>query len=224
MRHGSSGIITGSAWAVLGLLIYAGQTFGEEKAPERATGNAGLLAGDIVFQDSSPHSGQGEAIKALTRSQWSHCGIYFSREGGRAVVIDGNGKEGAVDWETWRLRGDKGTYAAYRLRNALSAQQVEKLWGEAVRLDQRPYDKKFAWGEQEIYCSELVWKAFHKAFQIEVGQLQRLRDFDLRSPLAKLLIERPDGWGTVANAVTHGDEIVVSPEAIAKSELLARVH
>jgi hypothetical protein len=190
--------------------------------PSRAAGNGSLRSGDIVFQDSSPVSGQAEAIKTLTRSQWSHCGIYFERPGG-PVIIDGNGQQGAMAWPTWRARGDGGRFAAYRLRNGLSEEQVTRLRAAADGYDGRPYDFKFAWGPAEIYCSELIWKAYRDALQKEVGRLQRLRDFDLHSPLALPLIQRRRGWGTVENAVAHGDTLVISPQAIAESELLQRV-
>jgi hypothetical protein len=191
--------------------------------PSRAAGDGLLRSGDIVFQDSSPHSGQAPAIKALTRSQWSHCGIYFERPGG-AVVIDGNGSTRAVAWQNWRNHGDGGRFAAYRVRNQLSDEQVRGLWTAATRYDGRPYDLRFAWDDANIYCSELIWKAYRDALGLQVGRVQRLRDFDLRSPLAEPLITRDGGWGSVAIAEAHGDERVVSPQAIVESELLQRVR
>jgi hypothetical protein len=204
------------------LLMLTGCQTTPSSNSSRAAGDGSLRSGDIVFQDSSPVSGQAEAIKTLTRSQWSHCGIYFERPGG-AVIIDGNGRQGAVAWPTWRERGEGRRFAAYRLRNGLSDEQVAGLWTAAKSYDNRPYDFKFAWGNAEIYCSELIWKAYLDATQKEVGRIQRLRDFDLRSPLALPLIKRPRGWGTVENALAHGDERVVSPQAILESELLQRV-
>lgn len=188
-----------------------------------AVANGSLRSGDIVFQDSSPHSGQAEQIKALTRSDWSHCGIYFKRANGGAVVIDGNGGRGAVPWEEWRSSGAGGRFSAYRLRNELSDEQVRRLRAAVDRYDRRPYDLKFAWDDKAIYCSELIWKAYHDALELEVGRVERLRDFNLKSPLARQLIEREGSWGTVANALAHGNERVVSPQAIADSNLLHEI-
>lgn len=183
-----------------------------------------LQSGDIVFQDSSPHSGQAAAIKALTRSQWSHCGIYFANAEGE-VIIDGNGWQRAIPWPQWRDGGAGGKYAAYRLRKGLSADEVRRLWTAANRYDGRPYDLKFAWGDDEIYCSELIWKSYRDALAgLEIGRLQRLRDFDLGSPLARPLIERKGSWGTVEYARVHGDEFVISPQAIADSALLQKIR
>jgi GAF domain-containing protein len=186
--------------------------------------NGSLRSGDIVFQDSSPRSVQAGSIKALTRSDWSHCGIYFERPNGRPVIIDGNGGEGEVAWQDWRGHGRDGRFAAYRLRNSLSDGQLRGLWTAANRYDRKPYDFKFAWGDAEIYCSELIWKAYRDAAGLEVGRIQRLKDFDLRSSLALPLIKRDRGWGSVAIAEAHGDERVVSPQAIADSNFLQRVR
>nr|ACO70952.1 putative peptidoglycan peptidase [uncultured Verrucomicrobiota bacterium] len=185
---------------------------------------AKLRSGDIVFQDSSPHSGQAVAIKKLTRSAWSHCGIYFAREGRAPVVIDGNGTQREVLWEAWKSNGAGGRYAAFRLKRDLSEGEVEALWRRASFYDGRPYDLKFAWDDGKIYCSELIWKACRDALKLEIGKTERLADFDLRDPAARALIERPGSWGTVENAMAHGEEVVVSPQAIAQSPLLRRVR
>ncbi len=189
-----------------------------------APGNDSLRSGDIVFQDSSPHSAQAGQIKALTRSRWSHCGIYFEQAAGGAVIIDGNGTRGAVPWPEWRQSGEGGRFAAYRLRNELSEPQVRSLRTAADRYDRRPYDLKFAWDDEAIYCSELIWKAYRDALGMEVGRVQRLGEFDLTSPLARPLIVREGSWGTVENAEAHGNERVVSPQAIIESTLLRPVR
>lgn len=194
----------------------------QNPSPAAATGS--LRSGDIVFQDSSPHSNQAPAIKALTRSDWSHCGIYFEQAGGGAVVIDGNGKGEVVTWQTWRDGGDGKRFAAYRLRKQLSDEQVRGLRTAANRYDRLPYDLKFAWGDKEIYCSELIWKAYRDALGLEVGRVQRLSDFNLRSKIARPLIMREGGWGSVEKAEANGNERVVSPQAIVDSGLLQRVQ
>lgn len=215
-------LIRDSSLAALSIVAACQISSAQDLAPVAETGS--LRSGDIVFQDSSPHSGQAGPIKALTRSDWSHCGIYFERPNGGPIVVDGNGRGDAVSWQNWRDNGAGGRFAAYRLRNQLSDEQVRGLRTAATRYDGRPYDFKFAWGDAEIYCSELIWKAYRDALGLEVGRIQRLKDFDLRSPLALPLIKRDRGWGSVAIAEAHGDERVVSPQAIADSNLLERIR
>lgn len=188
-----------------------------------APAGGGLKSGDLVFQDSGPVSAQAAAIKALTNSQWSHCGLYFESPGG-GVVVDGNGTTRAVAWAVWRSRGAGGRYAAFRLRRGLSTTEAALLRSQADRLDGRPYDVKFAWDDTKIYCSELMWKAYQRALNIQLCPLGKLSDFDLNDPLAAPLITRPDSWGTVANAQAHGNEPVVSPHQLAESGLLVPVR
>ncbi|HCN29483.1 MAG TPA: hypothetical protein DIT64_12185 [Verrucomicrobiales bacterium] len=188
------------------------------------SGTAALQPGDIVFQDSSPVSGQAEAIKKLTRSDWSHCGIYFEDSSGKGVVVDGNGLSKAVAWEKWRANGNGGRYAAWRAVNPLTAAQISALRKAADHLDGRIYDKRFAWDDERIYCSEIIWKAWRAAFQEELCPLQKLGDFDLASREARALIERPDSWGSLENALRHRDEPVVSPQKLTESALLRRIR
>ena len=45
------------------------------------------------------------------------------------------------------------------------------------------YDIYFEWSDDRIYCSELVWKMYKEATGIEIGEIQKLSDFDLRNSL-----------------------------------------
>lgn len=181
-----------------------------------------LQNGDIVFQDSAMLSSQSEAIKALTRSEWSHCGIVFRRPGGRVVVVDGNGIEGPVPWSVWNQRGG-GKFALYRFINPLTLHQQRDLYRAALSYDGRPYDRKFAWDDETIYCSELIWKACRNALGVQVGGLQTYRDFDLGSPAARWLIGQEGSWQDPAAVARRRDMKVISPQMVLESPLLVRV-
>lgn len=188
------------------------------------------ISGDIVFQDTSVPAAAGtapvtlqagEAIKKLTNSQWSHCGIYFYRKDLGAVVVDGDGANGKLrTWADWKARGAKGKVAIYRLKAKLSEQNVESLWKQATKYDNRPYDFKFAWDNDTIYCSELVWKAYREAMGVETGTVQKYQDYDLTTPAAKLLITRPNSWGSLESVLKRPNEPIVSPQSITLSPLL----
>jgi hypothetical protein len=75
----------------------------------------------------------------------------------------------------------------------------------------------------EIYCSELVWLAFHDAGLGDIGHLGHLADFDLDSPEAKDLIECEGSWGSIKEAHRHDEMNVISPQAVLESELLEPV-
>jgi uncharacterized protein YycO len=180
----------------------------------------GLHSGDIVFQDSAPHSGQAEEIKKLTKSKWSHCGIYFQRPDG-PIVVEAVGRARKYQpWDAWKASGAQSKVEVRRLRSGLTPEQVDKLWTAAMGYAGRPYDLRFAWGPNEIYCSELVWLAYHDAKLGDVGRLGRLGDFDLSSPEAQRLIVRPGSWGSVEEARRHADMQVISPQAVLDSDRL----
>ena len=209
------------------LLFCLAPLLGQKGGSPTPASHPQLKSGDIVFQDSEvdaqghKHSGQAGPIKELTKSDWSHMGIYFEKPGG-AVVVEAIGtahKE--IPWSEWRGHGAGENYAVRRLKGGLDAPAVKALYEAATKYAGQPYDFKFAWSDDEIYCSELVWKAFRDACHKEVGQVQRLGDFALSSKAGKKLIERPVSWGSIKKVPL--DEEVVSPQAILLSPELAEV-
>jgi len=47
------------------------------------------------------------------------------------------------------------------------------------------YDLYFEWSDNRIYCSELVWKIYKEALDLEIGKLETLNDFDLTNEVVK---------------------------------------
>ena len=78
----------------------------------------------------------------------------------------------------------------------------------ATKFIGKNYDLTFTWNDDRMYCSELVYKIYKRGAGIAVGKLQKLREFDLSSPVVKAkLVER---YGTKIPL----DEPVISPGAI----------
>ena len=75
----------------------------------------------------------------------------------------------------------------------------------------KPYDLYFEWSDARIYCSELVWKMYRDAMGIEIGGLQKLREFDLADPAVKAKMR--ERYGTNVPL----DEPVISPAAMFES-------
>jgi hypothetical protein len=78
----------------------------------------------------------------------------------------------------------------------------------------KDYDTTFEWSDDKVYCSELVWKIYQRGAGIEIGEIQRLRDFDTTSHIVKQILKKRYGnnppW----------EEKVISPVAIYNSTLL----
>ncbi len=180
-----------------------------------ATADYQPLDGDIIFQSSQ--SNQSKAIELATKSPYSHMGIIFIKNG-KPYVFEAASKVVYTPFDKWVNRGKNRKYVIKRLKDhALSQKEIANLKRVAHSFENKPYDIWFGWDDKYIYCSELVWKIYNKALNLKIGQLQRIKDFNLSAPAVKQkLTER------------YGDKIpyqetVISPVAIFNSPLLITV-
>jgi hypothetical protein len=88
---------------------------------------------------------------------------------------------------------------------------------EGEKYSGRGYDKMFRWTDAKMYCSELVWKIYHRALGIDVGDLRRAGEFGSDNEYVQGVIE--NRWGSSFNQ----DEIIVSPADIDMSDRLVTV-
>jgi hypothetical protein len=175
-------------------------------------------SGDIVFHTS--RSSQSVAVQHATHSKYSHMGIVYI-EGGKALVFEAVQPVKQTPLEEWTRRGDGGHFVAKRLRDAdtlLTPENLQRLKSEGKRYQGKAYDLYFEWSDDRIYCSELVWKMYKRALGIEIGQTQRLADFDLSDPAVQAKIR--ERW----KGSPPREEIVISPAAMFESERLVTVH
>lgn len=176
-----------------------------------------LLDGDIIFQTS--RSAQSEAIQQATRSRYSHMGLIFLRDG-HPFVLEAVSTVRDTPLSEWIARGKDQHFVVYRLNKsrALSPEDSARLRKVGESLIGKPYDLTFEWSDERIYCSELVWKVYNKALGLKLGALARLKDFNLDAPAVRKKMKERYG-----NHPPY-DEIVISPEAILSSPLLARIE
>lgn len=186
----------------------------EQQQPKRKNQ---IKDGDIIFQSSV--SAQCKAVQLATKSIYSHCGIIFE-ENGKYFVYEAVQPVMITPLDEWIARGQSKHYVIKRLKNAnqvLSPEALQKIKQECKIQLGKNYDMTFEWSDDNIYCSELIWKAYKRATGIEVGKLEKLKDFDLSSPIVKQkLVER------YGNNIPL-DEVVISPAAIYNSERLETV-
>lgn len=171
--------------------------------------------GDIVFSRSE--HGQGEAIIAATGSPLTHCGIVFSKNGTQ-MVIEAVQPVGVVPLAEFISRSTAGKITALRLKVPLSADSLRKARAWAETQIGKDYDARFLWGDDKLYCSELVWK-FYQHAGIELCAPRCFRDYDLEKPAVKKIISERFG-GTLKVPMA---EKVVAPSDLAASRLLTEV-
>ncbi|MBK9598974.1 MAG: YiiX family permuted papain-like enzyme [Flavobacteriales bacterium] len=178
-----------------------------------------LRDGDIIFQTS--RSAQSQAIQFATGSKYSHCGLIFQTDTGKRewYVLEAVQPVKWTPLASWIARGEGGHFVIKRPRvePPPSGQDLQRVKTVGERFVGKDYDLYFGWSDERIYCSELIWKAYHAATGLEIGKLQQLRDFDLSDPVvAQKLKER------------YGDKLpleeeVISPASIFESPLLSTI-
>ncbi len=189
--------------AVLGLAV---------SSPTRASELA-VRTGDLVLETSS--SSQSWAIRWATRSPWSHVGIVDVGPDG-TYVVEALGRVSRTPWRAWRRRASRGgDLLVLRPRGVpepLRAAAVERAKGFLGRR----YDPRFGWGDDRLYCSELVVKAYERAAGVSFGRRERLGDLRLLG-LRRAVEER---WG----GPVPEDLVLVTPASIAEDARLERVY
>ncbi|MDR0233671.1 MAG: YiiX family permuted papain-like enzyme [Zoogloeaceae bacterium] len=170
--------------------------------------------GDLIFHTS--RSAQSKAVQQATGSRYSHMGIILFRQG-KPHVFEASATVRHTPLSKWIARGTNGRYVVKRLKTAqqaLTPDALKKLRKEAEKFADKPYDLTFEWSDERIYCSELVWKIYDRALDIQIGKLQKIREFNLDAPAVKQKIRERYG-----NKIPL-DETVISPQAMFESPLL----
>jgi hypothetical protein len=166
----------------------------------------------VVLQTS--RSGQSDAISWATKSPWTHIGLVDLEPDGTPVVIEAIGRVSVTPWKAFRARG-RGDVLVLRPRD-LDARRRGRVVAEARRFLGRRYDALFGWGDDRIYCSELVVKAFARGAGFELGRMERLGD--LRTAGLERAIRAR--WG----GAVPKDLRLVTPASIADDSDLSRVY
>lgn len=174
--------------------------------------------GDIIFQTST--SSQSKAIQLATHSPYSHVGIIYEQKGD-FWVYEAIEPVQLTPLKTWIKRGKKGKYVVKRLKNAstiLTQEVLKKMKAVGEKYMGKHYDLYFEWSDDNIYCSELVWKIYKEAVGVELGKLELLENFDLTNDVVqRKLQERYQGKIPL-------NEKVISPAAVFKSNQLITVE
>lgn len=177
-----------------------------------------LQNGDIIFQVST--SSQSKALQLATKSKYSHVGIVYKQED-KYYVYEAVQPVKLTQIDLWIRRGENSHYVVKRLKNhdmVLTDSVLNKMKQIGEIYKGKNYDIYFEWSDDCIYCSELVWKIYKKAAEIELGSLQKLQDFDLSHPIVKEKMKERYGDNPPLN------EDVIAPAAIFNSDLLYTIY
>jgi hypothetical protein len=168
--------------------------------------------GDVIFQTTTGATGQ--AIQLATHSKYNHCGVLFF-ENNEWIVYEAIQPVKKTSLKEFEARG-KGTVKRLSSKE-LTREDIVKLKSLFKTYEHKNYDEAFNWSDDRIYCSELVYKLYSNALQIELCKPRKLSDFDLSHPLVKEKLNEK-----YKNKIPL-NEPMVSPEDIFRSPLLTAV-
>jgi len=168
--------------------------------------------GDIVFQ-SLPKADLVDAIEGVTNSDLSHCGVMMKR-GEEWVVVEAIGKVSETPFWKWAVRGRDRCFEVYRLKDTTNL-DIPKLQSGLSEFLGRPYDFHYAMGETEIYCSELVYKAYDRSHGIKIGEIETLGSLNWR-PFEAFIRDMQEGELPL-------DREMITPVSLTRSPLLTRI-
>ena len=198
---------------LLCLLIVAFLSAGKlAPEPEVDLSQLDFRKGDIVFQHLPGKLGS--VICEVTNSSLSHCGLIVDRKG-EPCVLEAIGPVRYISLKKWLRQGDKGRFTQMRLKE-VSQDQVAKTVTAAEALLGRPYDIQYELDDKKIYCSELVYKAYLRGAEIEVGEKEELGNLNWQ------------GNEAFIRTITGGDlpleRVMVTPASIARSSRLKLMY
>lgn len=185
------------------------------KAKEPTTSQ--LQNGDLIFQTSL--SNQSLAIQTATNSIYSHMGIIYKTKKA-TFVYEAVQPVKLTPLKAWINRGKNGKYAVKRLKQSkkvLTSAGIKKMQEIGQQHLGKSYDLKFKWSDDKMYCSELIWKMYKEAFNIEIGKLQRIKDFDLTNPIVQAKMKERYGGNIPL------DELVITPDRMFTAKNLVTV-
>ena len=183
-------------------------------SPQQLWANVSYQTGDIIFHVSK--SLQSLGIQKVTKSRYSHMGLIVNKDG-KAWVLEAVQPVKYTALQQWIDCGVERHYVVKRFKSNLTVQQKQKLIKNAEQYLGQPYDLYFEWDNRALYCSEIVWKAYHDALGIELAPLSKLRQFNLSSSEVKQLMQQRYGQNIPLN------EIVIAPQTIFASTALVEV-
>ncbi|CAM3864633.1 YiiX/YebB-like N1pC/P60 family cysteine hydrolase [Corallococcus soli] len=206
-----------SAWAgVLGMMVLVWwetrAVAATPRAPEGARVEAKVRTGDVVFQTSG--SRQSKAIQEATHSPLSHVGLVEVTPQG-VFVVEAVQPVKRTPFARWKARGVKGRLLVLR-PTGVEAEAKARAVAEAKRHLGKPYDALFGWGDEAMYCSELVRKAYAAGAGVTYGKMERLGTLDVAG-LKREMAERYRGPIPL-------DLELVTPASLAADARLELVH
>lgn len=176
-----------------------------------------LQTGDVVLQAST--SERSALIRKASRSPYSHVGLVEVAKNG-VFVLEAIQPVSRTPLATWVGRGEGGWVTVLRPKHLDAAARARVVAAAKKELG-KPYDARYRWDDERLYCSELVVKAFARGADRSVGKQEVVKTLALDAD--ELALAAKLGVSPTQSLVTPGS--LVDGEAfdvIAEKVTLAR--
>lgn len=161
----------GAMVALLSIAVIAKMARVPDTEDVEARGDFTFQDGDLVFQ-SCPGA-LCRVIEGVTESPLSHVGM-VQGQGVKRTVIEAYAPVGEVPLDEFLARS-RGAVVVLRFGPQL-ANHVDAIQAEMRTFYGRPYDARYRWDDEAIYCTELVHKAVLRVTGVELAPRVRLGD------------------------------------------------
>ncbi|MFZ5442999.1 MAG: YiiX/YebB-like N1pC/P60 family cysteine hydrolase [Myxococcota bacterium] len=160
--------------------------------------------GDVVLQASK--SERSALIRRASRSDYSHVGLVeVSKDG--VFVIEAIQPVSRTPIGEWARRGEGGWVTVLRPKG-LDAKARRRVVSAAKQELGKPYDARYRWDDERLYCSELVVKAFARGAELSVGRQEQVRTLALTPAELRWAEQRG----------VRGEQALVTPGSLAEDE------
>jgi uncharacterized protein YycO len=169
-----------------------------------------LQSGDVVLQTST--SSRSALIRKASQSPYSHVGLIEVAPDG-VFVIEAVQPVSRTPWSSWRARGVGGRVTVLRPTD-LSAESAAAIVAAAKAELGKPYDARYRWDDERLYCSELVTKAYERGASLTVGRQEQVSTLSLSA--ADLELGRRLG--------VDPSQTLITPASLAEDAAFTVVH
>lgn len=211
-RSAQASAISRSGLSAL-LVILAITSVSPLLAGVKATSDYEPKEGDIIVQ-SLPNNQLTHAIVGVTESPWSHCGVVVKRNG-KWKVAEAIGPVREVALDRWIKQGKNNRFQVFRLKDE-HQHTVTPFLAALEPYMGRPYDIRYRMDDQNIYCSELIYKAYRDATGKELAKPDALGDLNWRP--------HEDFIRHIEKGHLPLDRKIITPVALTRSPLVQRVY
>lgn len=169
----------------------------------------GYKNGDIIFIHSN--SDLSSPISLATESNYTHCAIYWNMKGTRPTIFEACSEVEMTPFNEFITEKKGSLLLVLRLKEnkkIFDNLKQAKLSSSFQSWLGKEYDGKFLWSDEEMYCSELVYKLYEAA-GVKLCELKKLGDFDFSSPEVQKELK-----------ARYGDKIPMKEPVIAPVDLI----